>query len=79
MYKSIVITLSVVSIDYRIFIFSNMFGLADQLGVPAPQAADSAPSLLCTGDGHPEYYRYFLSVLPMTTFFCMIDEAFLHE
>ena len=46
MYKSIVITLSVVSIDYRIFIFSNMFGLADQSGVPGPQGADSAPSLL---------------------------------
>ena len=48
MYKSIVITLSVVSIDYRIFIFSNMFGLADQSGVPGPQGADSAPSLLCS-------------------------------
>ena len=49
MYKSIVITLSVVSIDYRIFIFSNMFGLADQSGVPGPQGADSTPSLLCEG------------------------------
>ena len=45
MYKSIVITLSVVSIDYRIFIFSNMFGLADQSGVPGPQGAGAAPTL----------------------------------
>ena len=34
-----------------------MFGLADQSGVPGPQGADSAPSLLCrevlmgVGDG----------------------------
>ena len=47
MYKSIVITLSVVSIDYRIFIFSNMFGLADQSGVPGPQGAGAAPTLQC--------------------------------
>ena len=27
-----------------------MFGLADQSGVPGPQGADSAPSLLCIMD-----------------------------
>ena len=46
MYKNIVITLSVVSIDYRIFTFSHRFGLEVQSGVLGPQGAGSAPSLL---------------------------------
>ena len=45
MYKSIVITLSVVSIDCSVIILSYRFGLAVQSGVSGPQGANSAPSL----------------------------------
>ena len=45
--KSIVITLSVVSINYIVFIFSYRFGLVVLLVVPGPQGAGAAPSLQC--------------------------------
>ena len=48
--KIIVITLSVVSIDCSVFILSYRFGLAVQSGVSGPQGADSAPSVLWSGD-----------------------------